>query len=172
MATIIRLARGGRVHHPVYRITVADSRRRPTGKFLERIGQYDPNQKPPLVKINEESAIKWLQNGAQMSDTVRGLLTRYGTLEKWEQVKSGTPFEQATSTPIEWKPKDKKTSKKSLEKMKAETTEVTAKESAKEEVKAKSEEVATEESAKEEVKAETTEATAKESAEASETSKS
>jgi hypothetical protein len=54
-----------------------------------------------------------------MSDTVRSLLTRYGTLEKWEQVKSGTPFEQATSTPVEWKPKEKKPSKKSLEKAKA-----------------------------------------------------
>ena len=119
MATIIRLARFGRKHYPTYRFTVADSRRRPTGKFLEQLGHYNPNIQPPTIKINEENVIKWLSCGAQMSDTVKRLLTKTGTLEKFDQVKKGTDFANATSTPHEWVAKKPKPSKKSIEKEQA-----------------------------------------------------
>ena len=118
LATIIRLARFGRKHYPTYRITVADSRRCPTGKFLEQVGSYNPNLKPPSLAVKEESAIKWLMTGAQMSKTVQNLFYHHGTLEKWEQVKAGKTFVEATSTPIEWPKKEAKLSRKKLEKEK------------------------------------------------------
>ncbi len=125
MATIIRLARFGRKHYPTYRITVADSRRRPTGRFLEQIGHYNPNTTPPTFEVKEESAIKWLMIGAQMSKTMQTLLFRSGTLEKFAQVKAGKSFEEATSTPQEWPTKAKKKSRKTIEreKQKLEATE-------------------------------------------------
>jgi small subunit ribosomal protein S16 len=73
LAVVIRLARMGKTHKPFYRITVADSRASATGKFLEQIGHYDPSLNPPDIKVNEASALKWLKNGAQPSDTVRSL---------------------------------------------------------------------------------------------------
>lgn len=82
MAVVIRLARMGKTHKPFYRITVADSRRAATGKFLEQIGHYDPNLNPPVIKVDEASALKWLKNGAQPSDTVRTLFYRQGLMEK------------------------------------------------------------------------------------------
>jgi small subunit ribosomal protein S16 len=82
LAVVIRLARKGHTHLPFYRITVADSRSPVNGKFLQQIGHYDPNQNPPVVQVDEESALKWLKTGAQPSDTVRGLLQNQGLLEK------------------------------------------------------------------------------------------
>lgn len=89
MAVVIRLARMGKTHKPFYRITVADSRAAATGKFLEQIGHYDPNQNPPAIKVDEASALKWLKNGAQPSDTVRSLFYRQGILEKSVLVSKG-----------------------------------------------------------------------------------
>jgi small subunit ribosomal protein S16 len=82
LAVVIRLARMGKTHKPFYRITVADSRKAATGKFLEQIGHYDPNLNPPAIKVDEASALKWLKNGAQPSDTVRTLFYRQGLMEK------------------------------------------------------------------------------------------
>lgn len=88
---VIRLARMGKTHKPFYRITVADSRAAATGKFLEQIGHYDPNQNPPDIKVNAESALKWIKNGAQPSDTVRALFYRQGLLELATNARTGKP---------------------------------------------------------------------------------
>ena len=74
----IRLNRLGAKKSPFYRIVVADSRSPRDGRFIEEIGTYDPNQEPSVVKIDEEAAKKWLQTGAQPTDTVAKLLKQAG----------------------------------------------------------------------------------------------
>ncbi len=70
MAVKIRLKRMGYKKHPIYRIVVADSRSPRDGRFIEEIGTYDPNTEPSTCKVNEELAKKWLNNGAQPTETV------------------------------------------------------------------------------------------------------
>ncbi|NMA87282.1 MAG: 30S ribosomal protein S16 [Tissierellia bacterium] len=70
MAVKIRLKRIGAKKNPFYRIVVADSRSPRDGKFIEEIGYYDPLTEPKTVKIDDEKAAKWLNNGAKPSDTV------------------------------------------------------------------------------------------------------
>lgn len=74
----IRLSRGGRVHRPVYTIVAADSRRAATGKFLEKLGRYEPqNEKgKTLVDVKADRITHWVSQGAQLSDTVKSLLKR------------------------------------------------------------------------------------------------
>ncbi|RZT01969.1 30S ribosomal protein S16 [Cuneatibacter caecimuris] len=74
MAVKIRLKRMGQKKAPFYRVVVADSRSPRDGKFIEEIGYYDPNQNPSVVKIDEENAKKWLNTGAQPTETVAKLL--------------------------------------------------------------------------------------------------
>ncbi len=78
----IRLRRIGAKGRPFYRIVVADQRQPRNGKVIEEIGTYDPLQDPPEIKINEESAIKWLKNGAQPSEAVAHMLNTRGITEK------------------------------------------------------------------------------------------
>ena len=78
MAVKIRLRRMGYKKHPFYRVIVADSRSPRDGRFIEEIGTYDPNQEPSVVKIDEEAAKKWLQTGAQPTETVAKLLKQAG----------------------------------------------------------------------------------------------
>ena len=87
MAVKIRLKRGGAKKEPFYRIVVADSRSPRDGRFIEEIGYYNPIKDPAIVKIDDEKALKWLQTGAQPSDTVRALLKKAGVLTKLEEVK-------------------------------------------------------------------------------------
>ncbi|ASS99966.1 MULTISPECIES: 30S ribosomal protein S16 [Geobacillus] len=89
MAVKIRLKRMGTKKKPFYRIVVADSRSPRDGRFIETIGTYDPVAEPAQVKIDEELALKWLQNGAKPSDTVRNLLSKQGILEKFHNLKYG-----------------------------------------------------------------------------------
>lgn len=70
MAVKIRLKRLGQKKAPFYRIVVSDSRTARDGRFIEEIGTYDPTQNPSAFHVNEESAKKWLANGAQPTDTV------------------------------------------------------------------------------------------------------
>ncbi len=101
MSVTIRLTRQGRSHRPFYRITVADARRSPTGKFLEQVGFYDPNLNPPSVKVDEEAVVRWLKNGAKPSDTVRDLLHKAGIMEKEQLISKG----KATATsPLKVRP--------------------------------------------------------------------
>ena len=74
MATVIRLARFGKRHNPIYRAVVIDSRKARDDSFIEQVGFYNPNTKAPEIKFEQEKVLKWLQVGAQPSDTVRSLL--------------------------------------------------------------------------------------------------
>ena len=65
----------------LYRVVVADSRSPRDGKFIEEIGTYDPNQDPSVFKFDEESAKKWLANGAKPTETVGKLLKEAGIME-------------------------------------------------------------------------------------------
>jgi small subunit ribosomal protein S16 len=87
MATKIRLTRCGRKNRAYYRVVVADSRCARDGKFIEIIGTYQPVEEPPVIKIDEERALKWLMDGAKPSDTVRSLMHKCGILEKFHQAR-------------------------------------------------------------------------------------
>ena len=78
----IRLRRIGARHRPYYRIVVADQREARNGKVIEEIGTYDPMQDPPAIKINEDSAVKWLRNGARPSEAVAHMLKTRGITDK------------------------------------------------------------------------------------------
>ena len=85
MPVRIRLSRAGAKKRPFYRIVVADSRRSRDGKFIERIGTYNPMLKkddPNRVKINEEKAKEWLSKGAQPSDRLQIFLSNIGIMPK------------------------------------------------------------------------------------------
>lgn len=81
MSVKIRLKRMGAKKSPFYRLVVADSRSPRDGKFIEEIGYYNPITDPAEIKIDAEKAKKWLDNGAQPSDTVRKLLKKSGIIE-------------------------------------------------------------------------------------------
>ena len=76
MAVKIRLRRMGAKKAPFYRVVVADSRYPRDGRFIEEIGYYDPMKNPADIKIDAEKAQKWLNNGAQPTDTVKALLNK------------------------------------------------------------------------------------------------
>ena len=82
MATKIRLQRHGRKGYAFYHIVIADSRAPRDGKFIERIGSYNPNTNPATIDLNFERALYWLQVGAQPTDTTRNILSDQGVLLK------------------------------------------------------------------------------------------
>ena len=81
MAVKIRLRRMGAKKTPFYRIVVADSRYPRDGRFIEELGYYNPLTNPVEVKIDAEKVNKWIENGAQPTDTVRALLKKNGILK-------------------------------------------------------------------------------------------
>ena len=81
MAVKIRLKRIGAKKAPYYRVVVADARAPRDGRFIEEIGTYNPLTKPSEVKIDAEAAKKWLENGAQPTETVRARLKKTGVIE-------------------------------------------------------------------------------------------
>ena len=85
MSVKIRLARGGAKKKPFYQVVVADERYPRDGRFIEKLGQYDPKQDPPLVTLKEDRTLAWLQQGAQPTDTVRQLLRQKGLWAKFKQ---------------------------------------------------------------------------------------
>ena len=87
MPVRIRLQRHGKKGKPFYWVVAADSRSKRDGKFLEKLGIYNPNTNPATVEIDVDSAVTWLQNGAQPTDTARTLLSRKGALLKHHLVK-------------------------------------------------------------------------------------
>ena len=89
MAVKIRLKRMGAKKAPFYRIIVADSRSPRDGKFIENIGTYNPIKTPSETNIDEELALKWLNNGAIPTDTVRNILSKAGIMEKFHNSKQG-----------------------------------------------------------------------------------
>ncbi|MGE5473109.1 MAG: 30S ribosomal protein S16 [Ignavibacteriales bacterium] len=76
MAVKMRLRRIGAKKAPFYRIVIADSRYPRDGRFIEEIGTYNPMVEPVEIKIDMEKAEKWIKNGAQPTDTVKGLLKK------------------------------------------------------------------------------------------------
>lgn len=82
MATKIRLQRHGRKGYAFYHIVIADSRAPRDGKFIERVGSYNPNTNPATINLDFERALYWLQVGAQPTDTVRNILSTQGVLLK------------------------------------------------------------------------------------------
>ena len=82
MATKIRLQRHGKKGKPFYHVVIADSRAKRDGRFIEKIGLYNPNTKPAEININFDSALGWLQKGAIPTDTVRAILSYKGVLLK------------------------------------------------------------------------------------------
>ena len=80
MATKIRLQRHGRKDYAFYPIVIADSRAPRDGKFIERIGSYNPNTNPATVTLNFERALYWVETGAIPTDTVRSILSHEGVM--------------------------------------------------------------------------------------------
>ncbi len=82
MPVKIRLQRHGKKNKPFYWIVAADSRAKRDGKFLEKLGTYNPNTNPASIELNIDHSVTWLQNGAQPSDTARAILSYKGVLLK------------------------------------------------------------------------------------------
>lgn len=82
MPTRIRLQRKGKKGQPYYHIVVADQRSPRDGKYIERIGAYDPGKVPASIEVDRDKALDWLQKGAQPSDTCRAILSYTGVVYK------------------------------------------------------------------------------------------
>ncbi len=99
MATKIRLQRGGHKGYAVYRIVVADSRAPRDGRFIEKLGTYNPNTAPSTIDLNFERALYWVEVGAQPTDTARTILRREGVY-LMKHLKGGVKkgaFDEATA---------------------------------------------------------------------------
>ena len=82
MPVKIRLQRHGKKGKPFYWVVAADARAKRDGRYLEKIGTYNPNTNPAIVNLDVDAAVKWLENGAQPTDTARTLLSYRGALLK------------------------------------------------------------------------------------------
>jgi small subunit ribosomal protein S16 len=101
MATRIRLQRHGRKGRPIFTIVIADSRSKRDGRYIQKIGQYNPNTNPASIELDFESALSWLQKGAVPSDTARAILSYEGVMMKkhlLEGVKKGAHTEADVET--------------------------------------------------------------------------
>lgn len=82
MAVKIRLARRGRKKQAIYDVVVADARAPRDGRFIEKLGSYNPNSNPAFISIDEEKALQWVMDGAQPTDTARAILSHRGVMYK------------------------------------------------------------------------------------------
>ena len=82
MPVKIRLQRHGKKGKPYYWIVAADARAKRDGKYLEKLGAYNPNTNPATIDLNIDGAVKWLQNGAQPTDTAKAILSYKGVMLK------------------------------------------------------------------------------------------
>ena len=87
MAFKLRWKRMGSKQKPFYRIVAADSRSPRDGRFIETVGTYDPIKSDNNITLDEEKIIKWLNNGAQPTDTVKSILTNSGVWAKYKNTK-------------------------------------------------------------------------------------
>jgi small subunit ribosomal protein S16 len=87
MPTKIRLQRHGKKGQAFFHIVIADGRAPRDGKFIEKIGTYNPNSNPATIELNFDKAVTWLKNGAQPSDTCRAILSYKGVLHKYHLLK-------------------------------------------------------------------------------------
>ena len=99
MPVKIRLSRQGRKRKPFYYIVVTDSRTPRDGRFIERIGSYDPNSNPATIDLEFDKALSWLQKGAQPTDTCRTILSYKGVMYKHHLLKGVQKgaFDEATA---------------------------------------------------------------------------
>ena len=88
MAVKLRLKRMGSKQKPFYRIVAADARSPRDGRLIETVGTYNPLKNPTEIKVDEEKALTWLNNGAQPTDTVRSILTEFGIMKKYADSKT------------------------------------------------------------------------------------
>jgi len=98
----LRLRRVGKKQRAIYKIVAADSRASRNGKFLESIGQYDPNLHPAVFNIKEDRLFMWLSRGAQPTDTTRSLLRRSGHWLKWSLKKKGADDATIATSMEKW----------------------------------------------------------------------
>ena len=87
MAVKLRLTRVGKTKQPQYRIVAADSRSPRDGRFIKILGHYDPRQEPSGLKVDNDEAVRWLQQGAQPTDRVRKLLEISGAWQQFQDAK-------------------------------------------------------------------------------------
>lgn len=113
MAVKIRLTRRGRKKLAMFDVIVADARAPRDGRFIEKIGTYNPNSNPATIKIDDEKAFQWVMKGAQPTDTVKAMLSYNGILYKKHLqigvIKGALTQEQADQKFQDWK--DKKDAK-------------------------------------------------------------
>ena len=106
MATRIRLQRHGKKGNAIFHVVVADSRAKRDGKFIEKLGTYNPNTNPATISINFESAVKWVGTGAELTETARAILSYKGVLYKNHLLKGVTKgaltIEQAEAKFAAW----------------------------------------------------------------------
>ena len=106
MATKIRLQRFGKKGKPFYHVVVADSRAPRDGKFIERLGSYNPNTNPATIEINFDKTLDWINKGAEPTDTARAILSYKGVMYKKHLqggVKKGAlTVEQADAKFAQW----------------------------------------------------------------------
>lgn len=113
MATKIRLKRMGSKRRAFYRFVAIDSRRAVSGPELEILGHYAPIEKPAKVVVDEEKVFKWLDDGAETSDTVASLFTQIGLTKKYLARKAGQDVSEMTiETTITERSKKRKARKK------------------------------------------------------------
>jgi small subunit ribosomal protein S16 len=98
----LRLRRMGRKKAPIYKIVAADSRARRDGRFIEAVGQYDPNTNPAKVDILEDRALYWLSTGAQPTVTVRNILSHKGLMLKSHLGKKGADDNKIAAEFSKW----------------------------------------------------------------------
>ncbi len=96
MAVKLRLKRMGAKQKPFYRIVAADSRSSRDGSFIEVIGTYNPLLKENNVKVDEEKVLKWLNNGAEPTVTVKNILTKEGIWSKFKTPITKKPVKKST----------------------------------------------------------------------------
>jgi len=104
MPVKIRLQRHGKKGKPFYWVVAADSRSKRDGKYLEKIGTYNPNTNPATIDLNLDKAVQWLHNGAQPTDTARAILSYKGALLKHHLdggVRKGALTQEAADTKLE-----------------------------------------------------------------------
>lgn len=127
MAVKMRLKRMGAKRRPFYRIVVADSRFPRDGRFIEEIGYYNPIENPAVVKVDKEIALKWLNNGAMPTDTVRDILSKEGILKEFHESKmSKKTKSEKKEVKKEVKKETKTTEKKATKTTVKKTTKTTA----------------------------------------------
>lgn len=90
MAVKIRLRRMGTKKRPHYRVVVAESHFARDGRIIENLGTYDPARNPAAIKIDADKALRWLQRGAQPTDTARQLLSDAGVMRRYAEERAKT----------------------------------------------------------------------------------